>query len=635
MAIWRRRPATDAQRVIRIGWWLTLLVGGAASAVAAVALFNMTIKDFHLSGTQHGQVGTDIIKTSRSCLICHAPEPGKDPYSTWSGSLMAQAGRDPLFFAQMSVANQDAANAGHFCMRCHVPLSFVTGHASPADGSALDTEDRDGVTCHFCHSMVDPIYKPGISPAEDAAILAALPEVPRHYANAMFVLDPSGTRRGPRADSTAPHESIDSPFHESGDMCGTCHDVGNVAVTRQPDGSYRYNKLDERPPSEDPYQQFPLERTYTEWKLSAFATGGVDMGGRFGGDGATGVETCQDCHMPVTSGRSAGGAPLRPDLARHSFAGSAVPALDLIAEHTKGDVDVDPAALARGRAEALSMLQRAVSLAATQQSAVLNVRMTNETGHKLPTGHIEGRRIWLNVVFLNRSGALLGEYGHYDSETAELDESSTTVYEMLVALSDAAARVTRLPAGRTGHMVLADTIEKDNRIPPRGFDNAAFAAAGAPVVKASYADGQHWDDVTFPIPQGATEAVVTAYYQSTPRHYIEALRDGNVTDNWGERLHQLWTATGKGAPLPMASVSLALRNVSARPSSPAVGRPPARPRPTPKAKASVATQPLHPSHPTRPSRVVNEPTVRPQPTPQPQQPPRPVHAPHAPHVPRS
>jgi hypothetical protein len=281
------------------------------------------------------------------------------------------------------------------------------------------------------------------------------------------------------------------------------------------------------------------------------------------------------------------------------------------------------------------MLQRAVSLAATQQSAVLNVRMTNETGHKLPTGHIEGRRIWLNVVFLNRSGALLGEYGHYDSETAELDESSTTVYEMLVALSDAAARVTRLPAGRTGHRVLADTIEKDNRIPPRGFDNAAFAAAGAPVVKASYADGQHWDDVTFPIPQGATEAVVTAYYQSTPRHYIEALRDGNVTDNWGERLHQLWTATGKGAPLPMASVSLALRNVSTRPSSPAVGRPPARPRPTPKAKASVATQPLHPSHPTRPSRVVNEPTVRPQPTPQPQQPPRPVHAPHAPHAPRS
>ncbi len=47
--------------------------------------------------------------------------------------------------------------------------------------------------------------------------------------------------------------------------------------------------------------------------------------------------------------------------------------------------------------------------------------------------------------------------------------------------------------------------------------------------------------------------VVTLYYQNTPRHYIEALRDANHTDSWGDILHQLWLDTGRGAPIPMVS----------------------------------------------------------------------------------
>jgi hypothetical protein len=81
-------------------------------------------------------------------------------------------------------------------------------------------------------------------------------------------------------------------------MCGTCHDVGNVAVSKLPNGTYRYNLLDQPTPDEDPWMQFPLERTYTEWQLSEFAATGVDLGGRFGGTGGPVVETCQDCHMP-------------------------------------------------------------------------------------------------------------------------------------------------------------------------------------------------------------------------------------------------------------------------------------------------------------------------------------------------
>jgi hypothetical protein len=184
----------------------------------------------------------------------------------------------------------------------------------------------------------------------------------------------------------------------------------------------------------------------------------------------------------------------------------------------------------------------------------------NESGHKIPTGHIEGRRIWTNVKVYDRDDSLVREYGHYDPETAHLDEGSTDIYEMHVGLSDYASQVTGYPAGVTTHMALADTIVKDTRIPPRGFNNAAYEAGGAPVVGVTYVDGQHWDDTNFWIPEDAARVEVTVNYQTVTRHYIEALRDGNVTDGWGDALYQLWLDTNKGAPILMVSDELVLHS---------------------------------------------------------------------------
>lgn len=529
-------------------------------ALAAAAVIPLTLADFHVSGTQIGDVQPWAIWSSDDCFGCHGSFDPQfdDPYSSWSGSLMAQAGRDPLFFAQLATANQDAANAGYFCLRCHVPVSVVTGHVADASGDSLDHQDLEGVSCHFCHSMVDPVFKPGISPPEDEAILAALVDVPSHFGNAMFVLDPMGNRRGPRADAQPLHEFIYSPFHRSGDFCGTCHDVGNVAVSLQPNGTYRYNAIGEPTPDEDLWSQFPLERTYSEWKLSAFANGGVDMGGRFGGVGASVVSTCQDCHMPKAVGAACAFTDERPDLARHDFAGASSWVLEIIKEHYAGDPEVDPAALDRGIAAAQDMLARAATLGVEQRAGVLGVRVTNESGHKLPTGHIEGRRVFINVLITDAGGAPLREYGGYDSESAILDEETTTVYEMHVGLSKEASALTGFPAGVTTHMALADTIEKDNRIPPRGFTNETYAEAGAPVVGWAYADGQHWDDSCYRIPEGGARAEVRLLYQTVTRHYIEALRDYNTTNAWGDILHDLWERTDKGAPVLMASATIDL-----------------------------------------------------------------------------
>ncbi len=531
----------------------------ALLAGLALAAIPLTPEDFRLSGSQPGDVPEGTLRPADECRACHGGfDPANEPYTTWAGSLMGLGGRDPLFFAQLTNANQDVAHVGSYCLRCHLPLAHVSGHAAQADGSTLDESDREGVGCHFCHSMVDPRHVPGVSPPEDAAILAGLAAAPDHVANAMFVLDPQGRRRGPYNETDSTHETIASPFHRSSEMCGTCHDVGNVAVSRLADGRYRYNLPDAPVPDEDPWAQFPLERTYTEWKLSAFAAGGVDLGGRFGGDRGPVVSTCQDCHMPTTRAKGCVFGRERSDLARHEFAGAAAQSLDLIGAHTAGDPAVDPAALAAGRARAVSMLERAATLQLRHEGDALVARVVNESGHKLPTGHIEGRRVWLNLRFLDAGGGLLAEAGAYDLATAQLDEATTTVYEMQVGLSDDAAVATGKPPGVTGHMALADTIEKDTRIPPRGFANAAFAAGGAPAVGIAYADGQHWHESSRPIPAGTMRVEATLYYQSLPRHYIEELRDGNTTDHWGETLHALWQATGRGAPIPMATASLVL-----------------------------------------------------------------------------
>ena len=550
--------ATTGRRRIKSVFGVICVTSIIVGFVGA-AIFDMTFEDFHLAGTQVGDIAPGVILTSNNCRICHGEfDEENDPYSTWSGSLMGQAGRDPLFFAQMTAANQDVANVGYFCMRCHVPLSFVTEAAYTPDGSALGIEDVDGVNCHFCHSMVDPIYKPGISPIEDLEILSAMDEVPEYYGNAMFVLDPQGRRRGPRSDALPPHEFIQSEFHSTGAFCGTCHDVGNVAVTKQLNGTYRYNLLDMPPMTEDLWEMFPLERTYTEWKLSAFNNGGVDMGGLFGGEGATVIESCQDCHMPKAAARTCSFGPDRPDARRHEFAGAGAQVLDIIAAHTQGDPDVDQASIARARAASVSMLERAATLEGDRLGGRVRVRVTNQSGHKLPTGHIEGRRVWVNVKFLDGTAQLVGETGHYDMAEAHLEEEGTTIFEMHVGLSDDAASATGLPPGTTVKMALADTIMKDNRIPPRGWDNAIYELGGAPSVGEFYADGQHWHDSWYPVPASAVKAEVTVYYQNTPRHYIEALRDANVTDHWGDTLHSLWEDTGRGAPIPMVSTSVTI-----------------------------------------------------------------------------
>ena len=102
--------------------------------------------------------------------------------------------------------------------------------------------------------------------------------------------------------------------------------------------------------------------------------------------------------------------------------------------------------------------------------------------------------------------------------------------------------------------MLNDVITKDNRIPPRGFRNAAFEEHLAQPVGADYEDGQHWDDVTFAVPAGTERIEARLFYQSVSWEYLKFLAEENRTDDWGKRLHEAWTETGRCRPEVMARI---------------------------------------------------------------------------------
>ncbi|MHC4711191.1 MAG: dockerin type I domain-containing protein, partial [Planctomycetota bacterium] len=101
-------------------------------------------------------------------------------------------------------------------------------------------------------------------------------------------------------------------------------------------------------------------------------------------------------------------------------------------------------------------------------------------------------------------------------------------------------------------------VFKDNRIPPRGFTNAAFESFGGGHVGYSYPDGQYWDDAYYDIPSGAASAEVTLYYQSTSKELVEFLRDENTTNSKGQELYDLWNNNGKCPPEVMQTATIQL-----------------------------------------------------------------------------
>ncbi|MET0592149.1 MAG: multiheme c-type cytochrome, partial [Polyangiaceae bacterium] len=446
-------------------------------------------------GTQPGEL-TQPIRASAICADCHGQYADYDADGTWRGTMMANAARDPLFHAALTVARQDEPVSGDLCIRCHAPRAWLFGRSEPALISNLEPADFESVQCDFCHR------------------LNTGPNATPYIGNGQYFVANDFIRRGPIRDAKAPHDFQYSEYHEESRLCGLCHDVSNPLRNG-----------------------FAIERTYTEWLTSSFATEG---------------KSCQSCHMPSQRGFACG-APDMPerDAHAHEFAGGNYWMPKVIAGENP-TLPREPyektAKIAEDKLKTAADVTLQIPTRVTAgQKISFQVRVENKTGHKLPTGYPEGRRMWLEVEIADETGKPLFQSGAYDRQTAtRRDDPQLRTYEVRMAAN-----------GVEGfHFILQDEVLQDNRIPPRGFvarPDTKPVGRDYPVVPAPDAGRQtpmepvlaHWDDAPyeFVLPRSIGTAVViraTLWYQTTSREYVEALRSANGTDSYGDKMLELW-----------------------------------------------------------------------------------------------
>lgn len=546
------------------GMALLALLLAAMPAAAAPWWQTSAALDYTPHGTQPGLL--HALVSSDNCAGCHASGGGSDaaffPWDTWAGSMMANATRDPVFWAALDVANHDQPGVGDYCLRCHTPGGWYggrvvkNGSGGSVDGSngcllqgsyaTSDSGDYSGASCHYCHRLVNQ------GPQGQAAYTqngnAWLDDGDCNGAGAPCRRGPYAYPGGGTVDAP-PHPWAYSAYHMQSAQCGLCHNVS----TPDTDAGPLRTLIDAG--GADTHIPFPVERTFSEWQRSDFA----DVIFRDAlGDAAAYLPAlarsrqCQDCHMPNSADPGAYACTLANsgsrsgNLAVHAFAGGNawVPGI-LSGEY--GVALNRTAAYAQTVAAAQQMLQGAAQLAITPGayvaptagsagSVALNVRVTNLSGHKLPTGYAEGRRMWLDVQVRDAGNALIAESGAYDAMTGLLSgDAQARVYETLQGIWNG-SNCAVTAAGKTQfHFVLNNCIAKDNRIPPLGFSGASDpelqpVGASYPVLgmrAANYDDAAY----SFDLPAGTALPVgvsATLYYQTASKDYIEFLRDEAV-----------------------------------------------------------------------------------------------------------
>jgi hypothetical protein len=553
-----------------------LLIAGVAHAL-----------DYTPHGSQPGLSAE--LSPVEVCVDCHRSlDPASAafmPHSSWGGSMMANALRDPLFWAALDVANHDAATEGQpgvgdYCLRCHTPRGWYNGHvvkdgfggntgAAGESGCKLSgnyaakdrsANDYAGVDCHFCHRLMRD------GPQGQANIIG---NANTWVDDALSCDSTPGffgpCRRGPYqypvgSALEAPHGWSYSSHHTRSALCGSCHDVTTPDTDQGPLKTLVLND------GTNTGRPFPIERTYTEWNRSLFADAILRDG--FGDPPAGNpvvatTQECQNCHMRTSQDPLAKACEMNPSGSRsgslpvHEFAGANAWVPGIIKNEYGSNLTQQPEDYDRTITSARAMLGSSAALATTitaytpatpsvAGSITLQVAVTNLSGHKLPTGYSEGRRMWLNMQVRTAANALVAESGAYDDATATLTEDvQARVYEVLQGIWNAPTQTCRVEeaGAKQFHFVLNNCVAKDNRIPPLGFRLTAPDDPNGyevPPVAASYPETSPGSGVlsnvdkvsyTFGIPAGTTgplSAKATLYHQVSSRSYIEFLRDEAV-----------------------------------------------------------------------------------------------------------
>jgi MYXO-CTERM domain-containing protein len=190
--------------------------------------------------------------------------------------------------------------------------------------------------------------------------------------------------------------------------------------------------------------------------------------------------------------------------------------------------------------------------------ASLPVTVTNQTGHKLPTGYSEGRVMWLEVT-ARYQGTLVWSSGLFDSETGTIeDDAQVRRYEAIAE---------RWSDGASLHLLLNDHWLVDSRIPPKGL----IADVETDPVGDRYEllpdnTWPNFDAITYAFDPAAIDDLTPGqadtlelevrllYWLNTPS-YLEFLAEENQTNDAGTHVVTAFDAIGGSVPVVLTEAS--------------------------------------------------------------------------------
>ncbi len=164
--------------------------------------------------------------------------------------------------------------------------------------------------------------------------------------NYSFQIEPGRMKYGNREGTSSPHHDTQLlEFTRSTELCGTCHN------------------------EKSPYGVW-VKSTQLEWKEGPYSEEGV---------------RCQDCHMPAAKGRNAKLSKVQDDVAQHLFHGAHSPS------KLRGAVELRMHPDTRE-------IEPGLPIIITVQA------FNHKAGHKIPSGSVEERQLWLTVIAYDSAG---------------------------------------------------------------------------------------------------------------------------------------------------------------------------------------------------------------------------------------
>ncbi|MDF1536925.1 MAG: multiheme c-type cytochrome [bacterium] len=366
-----------------------------------------------------GPVSSTEFEDPGQCKICHG-----EIYKQWQGSMHSNSWLDPVFQALWKVGDDETDGAiRNLCAGCHSPIGTVAEEVvfDPDKGRFVAGPLAEkGVQCDFCHTVSESTWRD--TPAAQPM-------------NGSLIMDPGDVKRGPYRESDSPgHDTAYSELHTSAEFCGSCHHVFH------------------------PVTNFPIERTYDEWKQSVYAREGI---------------VCQDCHMmplekaieaartmkkPVNPGKASPLGPDRDTVYTHEFVGGNFAVLALLGADKH-------AGIARERLKSAAELKiHLPEKAITGQLVRFKVEVVNVgAGHNLPTSLTEVRQMWLDVTVTDPGGNVLMRSGAVDDHGA-IDPEANIFHTVAV---DKEGNVTHKPWA-------ISYFSEVRVIPPKGSDTSTY-----------------------------------------------------------------------------------------------------------------------------------------------------------------